>query len=121
MLLQTKRNNELFKTSKKIKAMSNKDTNSQNSNGNEQGKYKTFQCQLKTIFQYLKNHIATASMISEATGIPQKSICRYKRDLEKKGLLSEVEKKHCEITGFRAWYLTTNSESFPKSNQLKMF
>ena len=87
----------------------------------EQGKFKQFQNQKKTIFEYLKQYTATASMVSEATGVPQKSICRYKRDLEKQGLLYEVEKKLCSLTGFRAWYLTTNSELFPKSNQLKMF
>ena len=34
--------------------------------------------QIKTIFEYLQEHIATASMISNETGIPQKNICRYK-------------------------------------------
>ena len=38
--------------------------------------------QLQTIFQYLQEHDATASMVSDATGVPQKNICRYKRDLE---------------------------------------
>jgi len=67
-----------------------------------------FESQEKTIFQYLQTRIATAAMISEATGIPHKNICRYKRDLEKAGKLWEVEKKICEQTGFKAWYLTTN-------------
>lgn len=84
-------------------------------------KYKHFKSQLKTIFEYLKENTATASMVSKATEIPQKSICRYKRDLEKQGLLYEVVKAYCKETGFKAWYLTTNSELFPKSNQLKMF
>ena len=86
-----------------------------------QNKYTLSTSQLKTIFNYLQEHTATASMTAEATGIPQKSICRYKRDLEKSGLLYEVEKKFCKLTGFRAWYLTTNPDLFPKSNQLKMF
>lgn len=68
--------------------------------------------QEKTIFQYLQNHIATATMVSNATGIPQKNITRYKRDLEKRGLLFEVEKKLCKVTGFRAWFLTTNKNLF---------
>ncbi len=76
---------------------------------------------LKTIFHYLQEHIATASMISQATGIPQKNICRHKRDLEKSGRLWEIEKKHCRQTGFKAWYLTTNSNYAPFDNQLKMF
>lgn len=77
-----------------------------------QGKYKTSKSQVKTIFQYLQEHTATASMVSFATDIPQKNICRYKRDLEKAGKLFEVEKKLCKQTGFRAWYLTTNLELF---------
>jgi DNA-binding MarR family transcriptional regulator len=101
--------------------MSMTDTQSLDFNGNEQGKNKLFQTQLKTIFEYLKNNTATASMVAEATGVPQKSICRYKRDLEKQGLLYEVEKRHCKITGFRAYYLTTNQDKMPKSNQTKLF
>ena len=87
-----------------------------------QGKNTVSQNQLKTIFHYLSEHIATASMISDATGVPQKNICRYKRDLEKAGQLWEIEKRYCEKTGFRAWYLTTNPENAPKiSTQLNLF
>lgn len=74
--------------------------------------FKNSNTQLTTIFQYLQNNIATASMTTEATGIPQKNITRYKRDLEKQGLLFEVEKKLCKKTGFRAYYLTTNKDLF---------
>jgi len=101
--------------------MSGTNTQSLDLNSLEQGKFTKSNSQLRTIFEYLKNHIITASMLSEATNIPQKSICRYKRDLEKQGLLFEVEKTYCKLTGFKAWYLTTNEILFPKSNQLKMF
>ncbi|SDX64064.1 hypothetical protein SAMN05444410_12246 [Hydrobacter penzbergensis] len=77
--------------------------------------------QLQTIFQYLQEHIATASMISEATGVPQKCICRYKRDLEKSGQLWELFKKTCKRTGFKAWYLTTDLTKAPKRRQLGLF
>ncbi|MBV6484258.1 MAG: hypothetical protein KFKLKKLM_00752 [Flavobacteriales bacterium] len=79
--------------------------------------------QLKTIFEYLKEYVATASMVSEATGVPHKNITRYKRDLELAGRLWEVEKKLCKKTGFRAWYLSTNPEHKPKHliNQLNLF
>lgn len=86
-----------------------------------QGKGTDFKSQLKTIFQYLQEHIATASMVSAETGIPQKNICRYKRDLEKAGRLWEIEKKLCKKTGFKAWYLTTNPEQAPFNNQLNLF
>lgn len=69
---------------------------------------KTKKTQLHTIFHYLQEYTATASMVSKATGIPQKNICRYKKDLEKKGLLKEVAKRPCKVTGFNVWYLTTN-------------
>jgi hypothetical protein len=101
--------------------MSTINTQSLISNDVIQIKNKHFQNQKKTIFEFLKKNTATASMVSEYTGVPQKSICRYKRDLEKQGVLFEVVKKHCKLAGFRAWYLTTNPEAFPKSNQLKMF
>ena len=69
-----------------------------------------FKTQEKTIFHYLQYHIATASMVSKYTGIPQKNICRYKRDLEQRGLLFEVEKKLCKISGFQACYLLTKKD-----------
>ena len=79
--------------------------------------------QLQTIFQYLQEHIATASMVADATGIYQKNICRYKRDLEKAGRIWELEKKPCKKTGFKAWYLTTNPDKAPKNltTQLNLF
>lgn len=74
----------------------------------KQAKDKPQQKQVQTIFEYWQNHICTASMVSHATGVPQKNICRYKRDLEKAGRLFEVRKTICAHTGFRAWYCTTN-------------
>jgi hypothetical protein len=89
---------------------------------NTQGKDTTHATQLKTIFQYLLDHVATASMVTHATGVPQKCITRYKRDLEKSGMLWEVEKKVCQHTGFKAWYITTNPELCNSaSRQLKFF
>jgi hypothetical protein len=69
--------------------------------------------QLQTIFHYLQGHIATASMVSSETGIPRRSICRYKRELEQAGMLWEIAKTNCEITGFKAWYLTTDPGQVP--------
>lgn len=81
---------------------------------NSQSKDNYIQRQKKTIFLYLQNNVATASMISKATGISQKNICRYKRDLEKAGLLKELQKAQCKETGNKALYLTTNPALFPK-------
>ncbi|WP_242916323.1 hypothetical protein [Pontibacter liquoris] len=49
-------------------------------------------------------------MVAAATGIPQTTICRYKSDLEKAGKLWEVTKAPCKLTGFKAYYLTTNKD-----------
>lgn len=76
----------------------------------KQGKYTQFTTELKTIFEYLKENVCTASMLSEATGIKQKNICRYKRDLEKKGIVKELYKTNCKTTGFKAWYITANKD-----------
>ena len=78
--------------------------------------------QLKTIFDYLQKNIVTASMVSKETGIPQKNICRYKRDLEQSGRLWELYKTNCKLTGFKAWYLTTDPDKVPNhSKQLRLF
>ncbi len=100
--------------------MSTLDTNNLNPFDEGQVKNKQFKSQLKTIFHYLRENVATTSMVSDATGIPQKNITRFKRDLEEQGELL-VEKKNCEKTGFKAWHLTTNSDLFPSSNQLNLF
>jgi hypothetical protein len=86
----------------------------------EHNKDTIFTSQIQTIFHYLKEHVCTASMLSNATGIPQKNICRYKRDLEQAGRLWEIEKKACQLTGFKAYYLTTDETKALKSNQLKL-
>ena len=74
---------------------------------NSQSKDNHFKNELKTILHYLNENVLTASMLSEISGVPQKNICRYKRDLEKRGLLIEVCKMECQKTGFRAWYITS--------------
>ena len=77
--------------------------------------------QMKIVFNYLQLHTVTASMVSDATGVPQKCITRYKRYFQKQGLLCEVFKKQCSLTGFKAWFITTNPDLFPKRIQLELF
>jgi predicted transcriptional regulator len=87
-----------------------------------QGKGNNRLTQLQTIFRYLQNHIATASMVSAATGIPQKCITRYKRDLEQAGRLWEVSRTNCKQTGFKAYYLTTDhNKATNRQTQLTLF
>ena len=99
-----------------------KNTLPPNDSLNSQGKDNSHHNQLKTIFQYLQNHVATASMVTDATGVPQKCITRYKRDLEKAGRLWETAKAYCKKTGRKAWYLTTDPNKAPKRPpQLNLF
>ena len=64
--------------------------------------------ELKEVYQYLQNNIATATMVSTALNIYRPNLCRRKRTLEKAGLLVEVKKGICKITRCRAAYLTCN-------------
>ncbi len=85
-------------------------------------KFKKHCTELQTIFLFFKKHIATASMASKKTKISQKNICRYKRDLEKAGRLWELKKTSCKVTGYKAWYLTTDPTKAPISSlQLNLF
>ncbi len=88
--------------------MSIQDTQSLKPLERGQGKYSRQLTEEQTIFYYLQDHIATASMVCNAIGIKQKNFTRYKRDLEQAGKLFEVVKEPCKITGCKAWYLSTN-------------
>ena len=69
----------------------------------------------KTIFyKYLLDKVETASMVADATGVPQKNGTRYKRQLEKAGLIAQVYRKRCKRTGRTAWYITADKTQFPK-------
>lgn len=80
------------------------------------------EAQEKIVFDYLLLHVASASMVTDATGIPQKCITRYKRNYEKDGRLVQIKKDRCKITGRKVWFLTTNKELFPTTTpQLTLF
>lgn len=82
----------------------------------------THEAQEKIVFNYLLLHVATASMVADATGVPQKCITRYKRDFEKDGRLQQIKQDRCKITGRDVWYLTTNKDLFLKTSpQLTLF
>lgn len=95
-------------------------TSSSMSSGGGQGK-DTHYTKKKKFLGFLSDKIATASMATAATGIPQKCLTRYKRQLEKSELLWEVMQDYCKVTGCMAWYLTTNPELVPGNHQLKLF
>lgn len=57
---------------------------------------------------FLQKNTATCSMASKATGISHKNLCRYKDMLENEGLIVELFKTKCRVTGHPAKYLTGN-------------
>ena len=86
-------------------------------------KDKAYKTQLQTIFQYLQENVATASMVSIETGILRANICRYVAEWEKENLICIVRKGICPISKHRAGFYTTNPELFPiiePSNTVKL-
>lgn len=77
--------------------------------------------QLRRFYECLLVHPFTCSHASEILGIPQKSLCRLKRRLERSGLLWEVKRVKCPVTNHWAYLLTTNPAEAPMCNQLKLF
>lgn len=87
-------------------------------------KGKKHKTELQIFNEYLSKRIASATMVSVATGIPQKNITRHKRFLEDKDLLMEITKKPCKITGRNVQYITTDPDRFQEAqltNQLNLF
>lgn len=86
-------------------------------------KAKRYENETQIFYDYLQAHIATCSMVSEATGIKQKNLCRYKVELQKAHKLWEVDFRPCKITGFKAQWLTTNTDIIPAIDkaQLSLF
>ena len=80
-----------------------------------------FKAQEKMFYEFLKDKSVTATSVCKQTGIEQKNITRYKRNLEKKGLLKEVKYVKCSHTRHYAWEITTDPERFPKVSQLSLF
>lgn len=76
----------------------------------KQAKDTYFTEQRKVVYVYWYRRLATAAMVSRATKVPHKNICRYKRELEKAGHLFEIKTGICRHTKRRAMYCTTNPE-----------
>ena len=78
--------------------------------------------QEQKFYTYLKTHVTTCTVVSEAIGVPQKNNCRNKDRLQKAGLLWVVKIDYCPITGHKAQYLTTDPSKAPKQpRQLNLF
>jgi len=96
----------------------------QNSNQNpliDSNKDKYFPNQLKRTELYFKEFTATRYMASVDTGISIQNICRYVDELRESNKIAVVRIDYCQISRFKAEYLTTNPELFPSDNQLKLW
>lgn len=67
-----------------------------------------FRRQKQKFYSYLYSHTVTCTAASKALDIPQKNLTRYKRRLERAGVLWVVRRGICPVTGFTAGFLTTN-------------
>ncbi len=66
-------------------------------------------------FKALKAQPITKKAICTAFELNIEAMCRYKRKLEKQGLLEQSDKKkYCKYTGHLAHLLTTNTMLFKK-------
>jgi hypothetical protein len=70
-------------------------------------KYDGDEAVAKKMKQFLsENRTASCTMISEGTGIPQKTLCYRKRALEKEGSVMVAKYDLCKVTGRRVQFLT---------------
>jgi hypothetical protein len=72
----------------------------------DKSKCKQFEAELKRVRKYLSTHTATSTMVAVALNIYRPNLCRHKGILKKEGVLIELYKATCKITGFEASYLT---------------
>lgn len=79
-----------------------------------------FRTKMEQVSDFLKDKVATGSMIEQGTGVHHKSVTWIKCILEESGNLWEVYRGPCKVTKRMAWYLTTNPELRPPDNQCKL-
>lgn len=84
--------------------------------GQQQGKYRNYNEELKQVREYLTKHNATATMCAVALDIYRPNLCRQKRELEDRGCLIVTHKGFCKITGYRAAYLSCNPDIINEGN-----
>jgi hypothetical protein len=85
--------------------------------GKHESKGNFIEVQTRKFKKYLTENVATCTMAANATGIPQKNLTRFKRNLEDDGKLIELYKAQCKATGFPAKYLTCNPELIARAKQ----
>ena len=84
----------------------------------KQYKYTNSEAEITAVKNYLMDHVATATMIADALNIYRPNLCRHKRELQKQGILKELFKGHCKVTGWRATYLTCKLDAKEGGNNV---
>lgn len=77
--------------------------------------------QMKRFFECLKERPMTTKMASVKTGIQRCNLTRYVAEFEKRGIITTVERKKCEITKHPANYYSTEQKYFPPKTQPELF
>ena len=66
--------------------------------------------EIQIILNYLSDHVATAYMIHQATGIQRPNICRRVADLKRSKHIDVAYSGLCQVSNFRANYLYVGSD-----------
>lgn len=74
--------------------------------------------QMQRFYDFLLTVATSCSHAAAMLQIPQKTLCRRKRELEKAGLLMVIGLIRCPVTGRMVQQITTDQNQF-KTQQLK--
>lgn len=77
--------------------------------------------ELKAVYEYLQNNIASATIVATALNIYRPNLSLRKRKLEISGLLVVVTKGYCKLTKRWVQFFTTNPAWMSINSQLKLF
>jgi hypothetical protein len=84
-------------------------------------KYNNSGKEYSAFIAYLRRNTATCTMVCVALNIYRPNGTRFKRRAQRAGILWEVRKGVCAVTGYPAWYLTTSPDHKPKDPQTRLF
>ncbi|MFH5885508.1 hypothetical protein ACG2F4_14450 [Halalkalibaculum sp. DA3122] len=81
----------------------------------------TKKAQMRRFYECLKERPMTTKMASVKSGIQRCNLTRYVADFEKRGIITVVEEKKCEITKHKAKYYSTDPKYFKPKVQSSLF
>jgi len=82
---------------------------------------KTYNSQLRKVYQELKKEPQTMLQVSVKTGILRANICRYIRTLRKRKQIAVTTVGKCPLSKHKAQFFTTDKALFPTDPQTAMF